>query len=277
LTSILARALSILEGSESCHDHKRQIMFIASYLTGCEPSLIFLSDHLFLPAGMEEVFFSMVRRRASGEPLQHILGSWDFYGRTFRTDKRALIPRPETEQIIDVVLKAGMPENCSILDVGTGSGAIALTLGLELPGATVIGTDVSMEAIELALENRALLGALGCLFVRCHLADAVKGPFDVVTANLPYIPEGDIPNLPREVRDYDPHDALNGGIDGISLILELVSRAPDVIRSGGLLVLETGWNQEKAVMSMFSTDHWDRVVPHRDLSGNHRLIEAGRK
>ena len=157
----------------------------------------------------------LVKRRGQGEPLQHLLGTWEFYGRVFGTDSRALIPRPETEELVALLLKLDLPADARCLDVGTGSGIIALTLAAERPEARVQAVDRSPNALSLARENAARLGLDARVeFITGDLLAECVGPYDLIAANLPYIPVGDIAGLAREVQ-HDPMMALDGGRDGL--------------------------------------------------------------
>jgi len=268
---------SALLGSSCCDDSGWQALILAAHVLGRKPGEMCLVSEL--PFGDDlklEAFFSLVEKRISGIPLQHVIGEWDFYGRTFKTDCRALIPRQETELLVDFIVSCRLPEHPTILDVGTGSGVIGISLALEIPGSIVTGTDISLQALELANENRLLLGAVNYSTVCCYLTDTVFGQFDVIAANLPYIASDDIAGLQAEVRDHDPHSALDGGEHGTLLILELVRRAPGLLRSGGQIVLETGHDQEKEVLSFFSEEMWCDIQAKRDLAGEHRIVAARR-
>ncbi len=271
----IKRALALLEGA-GLESPLWQARVMAAHVLGRQPSrLIDTRDVSFSP-GEEEAFFFLVERRLSGEPLQHVTGSWDFYGRTFSVTPAALIPRPETEELIDIFLRASLPVSPLLLDIGTGGGVIGITLALELPGATIIAGDISPDAIRLAGENAKLLGAVNYHPVICDLTDPFRGEFDGLAANLPYIPTEDIAGLAGEVRDHDPVQALDGGHDGLSLILTLVNKAPGLLKPGGFIALETGFDQEKAVVGHFSRGPWTDITAHRDLSGNHRFVTAVR-
>jgi release factor glutamine methyltransferase len=215
-----------------------------------------------------------VRRRGTGIPLQHLLGTVEFCGRIFKSDARALIPRPETEQLVE---RALTHTPCSsILDVATGSGVIALSLALSLPDASVTATDISPEALSLARENAALLGADKVVF---HESDLMPPPgseweeFDLITSNLPYIPSADIQGLSREVR-HDPLLALDGGEDGMDLIRRIAPLAMERLRPGGLLLLEIGIDQSEAVMSCLAGHNYRDIKALSDYQGVPRFIEA---
>jgi len=193
----------------------------------------------------------LVKRRGAREPLQHILGTAEFYGRTFGCDRRALVPRPETEQLVEFALElAKTKTGPTILDIGTGSGVIALTVALELPAAALHATDASPDALTLAAENAARHQAIDR--VTFHQADLLPPgdtPFDLIIANLPYLPTGDMSALAPEVR-HDPPAALDGGADGLSDIRRLIESAPALLVPGGALLLEIGFGQAQAVHSL---------------------------
>lgn len=279
LLRALQKASSMLE-AEGFDDHRWQARVLAAHVSGCTPGqLHFPTEISFASKKLEETFFSLVKLRISGIPLQHVIGEWDFYGRTFRVDSRALIPRPETELLVEFICATKLPDSPLILDVGTGSGVIGLSLALELPNSKVLGTDISQHAISLAEENKKLLDACNFSTCICNLSDNAhtRGPFDVVVANLPYIPSDEIPKLSPEVKDHDPVSALDGGIDGILLILELVESAPQLLLQDGLIVLETGFDQGNSVPALFSEKIWTDIQTHNDLSGNHRMVTARRR
>lgn len=215
-----------------------------------------------------------VRRRGAGIPLQHLLGTVEFCGRIFKSDGRALIPRPETEQLVERALT--YPSCSSILDVATGSGVIALSLALSLPDSAVTGTDISPEALSLARENAVLLGAGRVVFHESDLIpprDQDREPFDLITSNLPYIPSAEIPGLSREVR-HDPLLALDGGADGMDLIRRLAPLSLERLRPGGRLLLEIGIDQSEAVMSCLAGHNYRDIKALPDYQGIPRFIEA---
>jgi release factor glutamine methyltransferase len=217
-----------------------------------------------------------VRRRAEGEPLQHLLGHWDFYGRTFKTDKRALIPRPETELLVDTLLKEvakGEPST-RLVDVGTGSGVLAITLALERPELEVFALDLSEDALALARENAERLGVLDRVSFCCSdLLEAIEGPFHWIVANLPYIPTSDLNSLQREVK-YDPGLALDGGKDGLTIIKRLIESVPGKIAMNGMIALEIGQGQSQRVLGFLADQNYRDISIKKDYQGVERLLIA---
>ena len=202
-----------------------------------------------------------VKRRGSREPLQHILGTAEFHGRTFACDQRALIPRPETEQLVEIALELAKEHaGARILDIGTGSGVIALTVALALPDSKVHATDLSPVALALATDNAARHQLSDRVhFTRTDLLPEDDTPFDLIVANLPYIPTAEIITLSPEVR-HDPASALDGGTDGLDLIRRLIDAAPARLSPGGALLLEIGAGQASAVDILL------RACKFRDIS-----------
>lgn len=212
-----------------------------------------------------------VKARAQGKPLQHLLGTVDFCGRIFLCDHRALIPRPETEQLIEL-LQPLKPSR--VLDVGTGSGIIALTLAAELPDAQVEATDISPDALALAAENAAKLGLEPRItFHEGDLLEKATGRYDLIVANLPYIASGEIPTLSREVQ-HDPMLALDGGADGISLIARLIEQAPPFMQPGGKIALEIGAGQADTLAQSLGALGWTNVTAKADYQGVQRFVLA---
>jgi release factor glutamine methyltransferase len=194
-----------------------------------------------------------VKRRGAREPLQHILGTAEFHGRTFLCDKRALIPRPETEQLVEIALKMVKGKTSpKILDVGTGSGVIAITLALELPEAEVQAADLSTDALALVAANAERHGLAGRItFHQADLLPSGDTKLDLIVANLPYIPAAEIAALSPEVH-HDPLAALDGGPDGLDLVRRLIDAAPERLTPGGALLLEIGAGQADAVNTLLA-------------------------
>ncbi len=224
----------------------------ASHLSGV-PRSRFLLDAERDVGDPAAAVAAMARRRASGEPVQYILGSWEFYGREFLLSGDTLIPRPETEGLAEraiAALRAAGRGDGLALDVGTGCGAIAVTLAAEVARVKVVAVDVSAGALAVASGNARRAGVADrVLFVRADAYSALKrgGRFDVVVSNPPYVSEGEWDALPREVRDFEPPGALLAGPDGLSVIRRLVAGAADYLLPGGALLCEIGETQGEAV------------------------------
>jgi release factor glutamine methyltransferase len=218
-----------------------------------------------------------VRRRAAGEPLQHLLGSWDFYGRKFKVDRRALIPRPETELLVDVVLshlKAASQEGMRLIDVGTGCGILAITFALEISGLEVVAVDLSSDALTLARENAAGFGLESRIaFVQSNLLDQTDGVFRWVVANLPYIPTAALDSLQREVK-HDPRLALDGGRDGLDVIRNLVTSLQTRLAPPALIVLEVGADQAEPVRELLARQNYRDISMTKDYQGVQRVVSA---
>jgi release factor glutamine methyltransferase len=213
----------------------------------------------------------LIRRRGTGVPLQHLLGTVEFCGRSFLCDARALIPRPETEQLVERALT--YPALGSLLDVATGSGVIALTIALERPEAVVEATDLSPGALSLARENATRLRVERIVLHEADLLPGDTATFDLITANLPYVPSAEIPGLSREVR-HDPVMALDGGNDGLDLVRRLAPLAHPRLNPGGRLLLEIGNGQSDAVRECLAGHNYRDIVALPDYQGVLRFIEA---
>jgi release factor glutamine methyltransferase len=222
----------------------------------------------------------LVRRRGQREPAQHILGSTGFYGLEIGTDPRGLIPRRETELLVDRALEIAAGRDVTVLDVGTGSGCIALALASKLGAhSRVLASDISADAIALAAENASRLGLAGRVtFFAGDLFAAVGGEaFDIIVANLPYVRSSDIDGLMPEVRDHEPRGALDGGADGLDVIRACVGRAPAHMAAGGWLLLEVGMGQAGAVVDLVRTAGMESRGVLRDAADIDRVVQAQTK
>jgi release factor glutamine methyltransferase len=225
---------------------------------------------------------SLVKRRGEGEPLQHLLGTVEFCGHIFLCDKRAMIPRPETEELVQLLASnfkkcQRRPDQSShrrIVDVGTGSGVIALSLAAELPEADIVAVDISEDALGLARENaERLLVADRVRFLRSNLLENVEGSFDVIVANLPYISTQERQTLSREVL-HDPEVALFAGGCGDELVRELIAQASSRLRPGGMLALEIGIGQSEALVAALAEKNYRDIWTEKDYSGVTRFLFA---
>jgi release factor glutamine methyltransferase len=216
----------------------------------------------------------LVKRRSEGEPLQHLLGTVEFCGLTFLCDKRAMVPRPETEQLVELVRSAIRNPRSAILDVGTGSGVVALSLAAKFPEAKILAVDVSDDALALAQENAARLNLSARVrFLKSHLLENVEGAFEVIVANLPYISTQERHTLSPEVL-HDPEIALFAGVRGDQLVRELIDQAPSRLRPGGMLTLEIGLGQRQALLSALAEKNYRDICSKNDYNGVTRFLFA---
>jgi release factor glutamine methyltransferase len=215
-----------------------------------------------------------VKRRGEGEPLQHLLGTVEFSGLTFLCDKRALVPRPETEQLVEFLKFEIQNPKSEIVDVGTGSGVIALSLAAKFPEAEIFGVDVSDDALSLAEENSVRLNLKGRVqFLKSRLLESVEGLFDLIVANLPYVSTHNRDTLSVEVL-HDPEVALFAGEQGDELVRELIDQAPARLRPGGLLALEIGLGQGEALLSALAEKNYRDICSKKDYNGVTRFLFA---
>ena len=218
----------------------------------------------------------LVRRRGAGEPLQHLLGTIEFCGRIFRCDRRALVPRPETEQLVEWLISHFKPEPAipRIIDVGTGSGVIALTLAAAFPNAEVTGVDISEDALTLARENAEGLGLANRVrFLKTNLLESVQPLFDLVVANLPYVSTEHRQELSREVL-HDPEVALFAGPRGDELMRKLIEQATSALRPGGTLAMEIGIGQSEPLVEALAEKNYSDICTEKDYSGVIRFLFA---
>src|SRR6266513_1264747 len=218
----------------------------------------------------------LVKRRGGGEPLQHLLGTLEFCGHVFLCDKRAMVPRPETEQLVELLFADGglRIAGSRMLDVGTGSGVIALSLASTFPEAEILAVDVSDDALALARENAAKLNLRDRVrFVKSNLLENAEGTFDLIVANLPYVSTQDHRSLAREVL-HDPAIALFAGARGDELVRGLIAQGPSQLRSGGLLALEIGLDQSEALLSALAEKNYRDIYSKTDYSGLTRFLFA---
>jgi release factor glutamine methyltransferase len=230
-----------------------------------------------------EKYFALIARRAAGEPTQYLTGKQEFWGLEFEVNPAVLIPRPETEHVIEVALERlwarGIDAPLRVADVGTGSGCIAVALALELPRAEMFATDISAAALEVARRNAARHGVADRIhFIDCDLLSGVERSgtqLDLIVGNPPYVARDDAGQLQREVRDHEPDAALFGGPTGVEIYSRLIEQAGSLLRRGGILVLELGYNSAAHVQGLLPEKvGWTNVKITNDLAGIPRVIAA---
>lgn len=251
---------------------------LVAHALGASPTWVFAHEPDAFPAAAWPALRALAERRRAREPLQYLLGSQEFWSMRLAVSPAVLIPRPETEVLVEAAL---MGIRCvdapRIADVGTGSGALALALAREIPDARIIAIDASQDALAVARENARALGFADRIeFRHGHLAAPLlrDEPVHAIVANLPYVTRAEWEELQPEVRDHEPRLALVGGDDGLDLVRELIAQAPDVLVSGGWLGLELGWKQAPTVRDLLTNAGWNDVATRPDLAGIERVVSA---
>ena len=276
LTAHLARA-----GIEGAGGDVRRL---AAAALGVSGAAVLMEPERVLTTAELQLLRAFVERRRQHEPVSRILGERDFYGRTFAISPATLDPRPDSETVIAAALEIAREEGwmsrpIRILDVGTGSGCLLLTLLCELPQAAGLGTDISAAALDTASLNAGRLGLdRRVTWLRADGLESIAGPFHMLVANPPYVRTAEIPGLEPEVRDFDPTQALDGGPDGLAMYRRLVPRIADVTPSGGWVVLEVGHDQAADVAALLASKEAGmdvaRIRIHHDVAGKRRCVAA---
>jgi release factor glutamine methyltransferase len=238
----------------------------------------FAAPQALLSAKTEAFFLRLVTRRKEGVPLSYLTGTKEFWSIPLRVSPSVLIPRPETEILVEKVLELSSRERENILDLGTGSGNIAIALAKELPRARIFAADISARALNIARRNAALQKIRHVDFVRSNLFSAFRrtgARFDFIVSNPPYVSRRDWDGLPAEIRDFEPRLALLAGESGLEFVRRLVRRAGSFLKPGGYLVFEIGDGQRDAVIALFGR-RWTEIETAWDLAGKPRVITARR-
>ncbi len=256
-----------------------QCEWLASHVLGCPRLELPIRLNQNLAESQVRQLEAGATRLAGGEPLQYILGEAEFMGRVFTCDRRALIPRPETEQLTAWMLEdTGLWQKKApaIVDVGTGSGCIIVTLALERPAGSYLATDTSPAALALAHVNALRHGVCAHIrFVACDLLSAAApASLEAVVSNPPYVQAADWASLDQSVRDFEPRAALVGGADGLAIIRRLMAQAWRALKPGGVLFLEIGEDQGAAVLKMAYTAGFHESKLRPDLAGKNRMVRA---
>jgi release factor glutamine methyltransferase len=253
---------------------------LLAYTLSRERAKLYAHNEFPLTLAQRRAYKELLARRASSEPIAYLLGRKEFYGLPLQVSRHVLIPRPETETIVEIALerlRAGGSQKPRIIDVGTGSGAIALALASNLKKARVTAVDISNGALDVARENaRVLRLAQRMRFKRSDLLSEVSGPFDLICANLPYLTNEQLASLPSDIREYEPRLALAGGPDGLYWYERLLRQLPSVSEPGTRLICEIGPNLragfEQLVQNLLPAS--TKLAFHKDMAGRIRVAEV---
>lgn len=238
------------------------------------------SPELAIHPKKEQRYRRLVQRRLCGVPLAYIVGKKEFWSLSFRVERGVLIPRPETELIVERTLELAPRGRATIVDIGTGSGNIALALGKELPDARIVATDVSARALRIAMLNAHDNGLDNVTFVRGSLFSALaglglEGKCDFIVCNPPYVSTADWDSMPPEVKNHEPRRAFHGGRTGLDFVRRLIQGSPAYLKPGGHLLFEVGCGQADKALSWLSSD-WAEAASFADLRGIPRVVKARR-
>ena len=298
IRAALKQGMAQLRAAET-PSHTLAAEVLLMHVLQCDRAWLYSHPDEILAATTAEKYFALIARRAAGEPTQYLTGKQEFWGLEFEVTPAVLIPRPETEHVMEVALArlgerglkihldSGAPrEPLHLADIGTGSGCLAIALAYELPHTKIIATDISAEALEVARRNAIrntipphnVAGRIQ--FVEADLLpQGIRSPFfDLIVSNPPYIADSEAANLDREVRDHEPHSALFAGPTGLEVYERLFAEARIQLRNRGILVVELGHNSASQVQALFDADpaSWTNVSITMDLAGVPRVLTAER-
>lgn len=255
---------------------RREAGLILSAALGRPRAFLIAHPEFEIPDEVAAEYFVFVQRRASREPYHYITGTKEFFGLEFRVGPGVLIPRPETEILVDEAIRIlSQVGSGKFLEVGVGSGCISISILNTLKGCRALGVDISAAALAVATLNADELGVSGRLELRqTDLYDGIGGRFDLIVSNPPYIPDADLPELQPEVRLFEPHIALFAGKDGLAVIRKLIDGAAALLEPSGILIFEIGIGQAAAVLELLRNDVWSTAEALPDLQGIPRVVRA---
>ena len=272
----LEKAINEASGILKNHNvssHELDAQIILSDILGVTREFLLTNDNLVLSTSIKSKYDFAIKRRAKKEPVAYILGKKEFWSHNFKVNESTLVPRPETELMIYKVIKHYINKKINILDIGTGSGCILLSILQELKNSRGIGIDISSKAIKIAKENSKNLNLLNkAKFKTFDIEKFNLGKFDLIISNPPYIPYKDIRNLSKDIINYEPITALNGGNDGLDLIKKVIYKSTRLLKKSGLLAIEIGTKQYLKVSNLLARQGFKIVNKEYDNKDNVRCI-----
>lgn len=243
-----------------------------TYLLNTKKNLLFLNQEKVLDKNIERKILKIQDKINKGYPLQYAIGKWNFYGLDLLVDKRALIPRYETEILVDLIINDNS-NNKKILDIGTGSGAISLALSKNLKDSKIIGVDISKNAIDLANENKIKLNINNVEFKESDIFSNIDEKFDIIVSNPPYINKEDFEKLDNKLY-YEPQNALYGGEDGLYFYKKIIKNAKNFLNKNGKIYLEIGYNQKDSISDLLEEYGYKQIKSYKDFNDFDRIIKA---
>lgn len=243
-----------------------------SYLLDTKKTSLYLNPDYELDKKIQDKLFKIIEKIDKGYPLQYAIGKWNFYGLDLIVDKRALIPRFETEILVDLILKDKVKKD-KILDIGCGSGAISLALGDNLKKSQIIGSDISKKAIELSNINKDRLSIENVDFIQSDLFSNIKEKFDLIVSNPPYINKKDYENLDKKLY-YEPQNALYGGKDGLYFYKEIIKNSKKFLNKNGKIYLEIGYDQKDELIRILKDEGYKNIKTFKDYNNFDRILSS---
>nr|WP_311492351.1 peptide chain release factor N(5)-glutamine methyltransferase [uncultured Anaerococcus sp.] len=269
LTLFLCKIMKISDFLKIDYDTS---LIALTYILGKSKSYVLMNQNLDLNSEQNQRLNDIINKRKDSYPLQYAIGEWEFYNIKLKVDERALIPRFETEIIVDYLIKSPITKE-KILDIGTGTGAIALALAKNIKNTLVIGSDIEDKALSLACENKVLTGIKNVDFIKSDLFADISGTYDLIVSNPPYIDKKDYESLDKELY-YEPKSALYGGEDGLDFYRKIISEASKYLNNQGHLVFEIGYNQKEILNNLLSKQGFVNIQNIKDFNDFDRFIIA---
>lgn len=252
--------------------NNNDLIMALTYLLNTNKNLLFLNKEEALDEKIENELKIINDKINEGYPLQYAIGKWNFYGLDLLVDKRALIPRYETEILVDLIINDNS-NNKKILDIGTGSGAISLALSKNLKDSKIIGVDISKNAIDLANENKIKLNSNNVEFKESDIFSNIDEKFDIIVSNPPYINKEDFEKLDNKLY-YEPQNALYGGEDGLYFYKKIIKNAKNFLNKNGKIYLEIGYNQKDSISNLLEEYGYKQIKSYKDFNDFDRIIKA---